>query len=284
MEILIQKDRIYPYVERISSQIGKMTETYSNTTITRDNWPVLDSYMEMVVSEGEAMLHKLIGQSNNFSLDASSQNILITIKDNKRNNTELAGLVKTQIMMFCCNMLISMWYASVNADISKQYKETAAGNIKSAHDAILFRANYHVDCYEDGESDMLYHGSSISEEKEMRNKDKESGPSAGGFEAYDRESDKESSPSAGGFDASDRESDKESGPSAGGFDASDRESDTTENKEKKEIILEERDKDLVCDEASNEDHYQMRQEDVKKIVRDPPLPPNPCCIFNHLKS
>lgn len=248
MEILIQKDRIYPYVERISSQIGKMTGTYSNTTITRDNWPVLDSYMEMVVSEGEAMLHKLIGQSNNFSLDASSQNILITIKDNKRNNTELAGLVKTQIMMFCCNMLISMWYASVNADISKQYKETAAGNIKSAHDAILFRANYHVDCYEDGETDMLYHGSSISDEKGMR------------------------------------KTDRDSGPDSGVFDASDRETDTPENKGNQEIVLEERNKDLVCDEAVNEEHYQMRQEDTTIITRDFPLPPDPCCIFNHLKS
>lgn len=248
MEILIQKDRIYPYVERISSQIGKMTGTYSNTTITRDNWPVLDSYMEMVVSEGEAMLHKLIGQSNNFSLDASSQNILITIKDNKRNNTELAGLVKTQIMMFCCNMLISMWYASVNADISKQYKETAAGNIQSAHDAILFRANYHVDCYEDGETDMLYHGSSISDEKEMR------------------------------------KTDCDSGPDSGVFDASDRETDTPENKGNQEIVLEERNKDLVCDEAVNEEHYQMRQEDTTIITRDFPLPPDPCCIFNHLKS
>ena len=266
MEILIQKDRIYPYVERISSQIGKMTGTYSNTTITRDNWPVLDSYMEMVVSEGEAMLHKLIGQSNNFSLDASSQNILITIKDNKRNNTELAGLVKTQIMMFCCNMLISMWYASVNADISKQYKETAAGNIKSAHDAILFRANYHVDCYEDGETDMLYHGSSISDEKEMRKTDSDSGQDAGGF------------------DASDRETDTESGSDAGGFDASDRETDTPENKGNQEIVLEERNKDLVCDEAVNEEHYQMRQEDTTIITRDFPLPPDPCCIFNHLKS
>lgn len=248
MEILIQKDRIYPYVERISSQIGKMTGTYSNTTITRDNWPVLDSYMEMVVSEGEAMLHKLIGQSNNFSLDASSQNILITIKDNKRNNTELAGLVKTQIMMFCCNMLISIWYASVNADISKQYKETAAGNIKSAHDAILFRANYHVDCYEDGETDMLYHGSSISDEKGMR------------------------------------KTDRDSGPDSGVFDASDRETDTPENKGNQEIVLEERNKDLVCDEAVNEEHYQMRQEDTTIITRDFPLPPDPCCIFNHLKS
>lgn len=248
MEILIQKDRIYPYVERISSQIGKMTGTYSNTTITRDNWPVLDSYMEMVVSEGEAMLHKLIGQSNNFSLDASKQNILITIKDNKRNNTELAGLVKTQIMMFCCNMLISMWYAFVNADISKQYKETAAGNIKSAHDAILFRANYHVDCYEDGETDMLYNGASISDEKEMR------------------------------------KTDRDSGPDAGVFDASDRETDTPENKGNQEILLEERNKDLVCDEAVNEEHYQMRQEDTTIITRDFPLPTDPCCIFNHLKS
>lgn len=230
MEILIQKDRIYPYVERISSQIGKMTGTYSNTTITRDNWPVLDSYMEMVVSEGEAMLHKLIGQSNNFSLDASSQNILITIKDNKRNNTELAGLVKTQIMMFCCNMLISMWYASVNADISKQYKETAAGNIKSAHDAILFRANYHVDCYEEGYKDMESENNEVIFETSIRN------------------------------------------------------IDSNDDKENQEIVLEERNKDLVFDEAVNEEHYQMRQEDTTIITRDLPLPPDPCCIFNHLKS
>lgn len=230
MEILIQKDRIYPYVERISSQIGKMTGTYSNTTITRDNWPVLDSYMEMVVSEGEAMLHKLIGQSNNFSLDASSQNILITIKDNKRNNTELAGLVKTQIMMFCCNMLISMWYASVNADISKQYKETAAGNIKSAHDAILFRANYHVDCYEEGYKDMESENNEVIFETSIRN------------------------------------------------------IDSNDDKENQEILLEERNKDMVCDEAVNEEHYQMRQEDTTIITRDFPLPPDPCCIFNHLKS
>ena len=174
MEILIEKDRIYPYAIRISTQIAKMTGTAgSNLILTRDQYPLLDSYMEMAVSDGESALHKLLGNSNNFSLEASSQNILFCIRNSKRINNNLAGLIKTQIMMYCCNAIIAMWIAPVNAELSTQYKQSAAGNLKSVSDAVLFRANYMVEDYDYDEksNDNVQSKSELSDGKENPIKD-----------------------------------------------------------------------------------------------------------------
>ena len=282
MEILIEKDRIYPYAIRISTQIAKMTGTAgSNLILTRDQYPLLDSYMEMAVSDGESALHKLLGNSNNFSLEASSQNILFCIRNSKRINNNLAGLIKTQIMMYCCNAIIAMWIAPVNAELSTQYKQSAAGNLKSVSDAVLFRANYMVEDYDydeksndnvqskselsDGKEnpikDIIYKQAETQETKEKRMNDYENRSSVDESESFmrnvDRVSDKENNLSESEL----RKEDKYSSYNSGG------------------VRTEEKKEDIPVDYEESQLDFQKKMDDETIIDRKLKREIITCCPF-----
>lgn len=302
MEILIEKDRIYPYAIRISEQIAKMSGTSgSHLTITKDNYPLLDSYIEMAISDGEAILYKQIGKSNNFSLEASSQNILFVIKNVKRINEDLAGLIKTQIMMYCCNAIIAMWIAPNNSDLSTQYKQNAAGNLKAVSDAFLFRSNYLVDEYDYSDRNSESIQSKSDEDldgKETPLKDKESTKetSESDYNAV-RIQDHEDHSLLSDTDTSMRNKDTISEDKNDGTESELKKDDQyvwnenvsvqTENKMKDsestsgniELHTENRVNDMAYDEAKSAIDYQEKMADDKIIDRNPKREIITCCPF-----
>ena len=59
MEIVINKNKTYEYAMALTAHTGKSIGQYESVAITKDNYPLLDTYMSSAITSVEAVLRPL---------------------------------------------------------------------------------------------------------------------------------------------------------------------------------------------------------------------------------
>ena len=137
MEIIITKNNVYQYAMALTARAATASDAFTQTTITEDNFPMLDVYLSEAVPMVEGELRKKISHSNAIDMILDVDSIIIQIKEQKNADTSVYNLIESGIRLFTAYYIASRWLqTSPASSLAEVYGATAVTHMKTATDAI----------------------------------------------------------------------------------------------------------------------------------------------------
>lgn len=138
MEIIITKQNVYQYAMALTARAATASEAFTQTTITEDNFPLLDVYLSEAVPLVEGELRKKLSHSNAIDMILDESSIIIQIKEQKNADTSVYNLIESGIRLFTAYYIASRWLqTSPASSLAEVYGATAVTHLKTATDAII---------------------------------------------------------------------------------------------------------------------------------------------------
>ena len=137
MELIIAKNNVYQYAMALTARAATASEAFTQTTITEDNFPMLDVYLSEAVPLVEGELRKKLSQSNAADMILDESSIIIQIKEQRNADTSVYNLIENGIRLFAAYYLASRWLqTSPASSLAEVYGATAATHMKTAAEAL----------------------------------------------------------------------------------------------------------------------------------------------------
>ncbi len=138
MEIIITKNNVYQYAMALTARAATAGDAFTQTTITEDNFPMLEVYMSEAVPLVEGELRKKLSQSNCVDMILEGDTILIKIKEQKNADKSVYNLIESGIRLFFAYYIASRWLQTTPASsLAEVYGTTAVTHMKTATDALI---------------------------------------------------------------------------------------------------------------------------------------------------
>ena len=138
MEIIITKNNVYQYAMALTARAATASDAFTQTTITEDNFPLLDVYLSEAIPLVEGELRKKISHSNAIDMFLDADSIIIHIKEQKNADTSVYNLIESGIRLFTAYYIASRWLqTSPASSLAEVYGATAVTHMKTATDAII---------------------------------------------------------------------------------------------------------------------------------------------------
>ena len=100
MEIIITKNNVYQYAMALTARAATTSDAFTQTTITEDNFPMLDVYLSEAVPLVEGELRKKLSKSNTVDMILDESSIIIRIKEQRNADISVYNLIESGIRLF----------------------------------------------------------------------------------------------------------------------------------------------------------------------------------------
>ena len=138
MEIIITKSNVYQYAMALTARAATASDAFTQTTITEDNFPMLDVYLSEAVPLVEGELRKKLSKSNNVDMIMDESSIIIRIKEQRNADISVYNLIESGIRLFTAYYIASRWLqTSPASSLAEVYGATAVTHMKTATDALV---------------------------------------------------------------------------------------------------------------------------------------------------
>lgn len=137
MEIIITKNNVYQYAMALTARAATTSDAFTQTTITEDNFPMLDVYLSEAVPLVEGELRKKLSKSNTVDMILDESSIIIRIKEQRNADISVYNLIESGIRLFTAYYIASRWLqTSPASSLAEVYGATAVAHMKTATDAL----------------------------------------------------------------------------------------------------------------------------------------------------
>ena len=137
MEIIITKNNVYQYAMALTARAATTGDAFAQTTITEDNFPMLDVYLSESVPLVEGELRKKLSKSNTVDMILDESSIIIRIKEQRNADISVYNLIESGIRLFTAYYIASRWLqTSPASSLAEVYGATAVAHMKTATDAL----------------------------------------------------------------------------------------------------------------------------------------------------
>lgn len=137
MEIIITKNNVYQYAMALTARAATTGDAFAQTTITEDNFPMLDVYLSESVPLVEGELRKKLSKSNTVDMILDESSIIIQIKEQRNADISVYNLIESGIRLFTAYYIASRWLqTSPASSLAEVYGATAVAHMKTATDAL----------------------------------------------------------------------------------------------------------------------------------------------------
>ena len=138
MEIIITKNNVYQYAMALTARAATTSDAFTQTTITEDNFPMLDVYLSEAVPLVEGELRKKLSKSNTVDMILDESSIIIRIKEQRNADISVYNLIESGIRLFTAYYIASRWLqTSPASSLAEVYGATAVAHMKTATDALV---------------------------------------------------------------------------------------------------------------------------------------------------
>ena len=158
MEIKIIKEKVYDYASALTARAGSVSDAYSQITITKDNYPMLDVYLSEAVSQAENGLRKKLLSSNRIDMRINEDAVVINTKEQHMADTSVYALIESSLRLYIAYHIAANWLqSSPVSSLSEVYGTTATTHLQTAISAISQKehATIHGTDYADKANDDI---------------------------------------------------------------------------------------------------------------------------------
>lgn len=154
MDVILQKNHIYDYVNALTAQVGKNKGNYEKYVCLPDSYPMLDRLMDAAVNELETTLHQHLRDSYATTLQYNATDITLHI-DTDSLPPELVGALQTALRLAIAWLLTFLWLQGSEADLLEYYHAGAEQYINTVSSLISQRSSVNADYLPRLEDDIV---------------------------------------------------------------------------------------------------------------------------------